>query len=310
MKRLSLLFALVLATCLVFTVSCVGKQVPVTETYYETEYRPITGTLDLTPQVKWCTNLYGDSTDMEAATGNCWTFTPMISYYGYEISTDQHSESHVKVFYSYIGPGPFHPLRTYLYVHDLTGVGQIVLPTDFELGQSSGQYQKTRSIGAALVHREGIESYKYVPTLQEQEWLKWYHSIVGTSDISWPCLPEKARRLLASFSTPDMCYIDPGYTPRSGGLTDAGVALLGPSYKYNCSITFDTSKVKEFAIITRTEPGSNIFCTSLPDDALSTFIEVSSVQLIWTDIVTEKVEKQRTVTQTKKVPFWEAIFGE
>ena len=37
MKKLSLLLVLVIS--LVFTVSCVTKEVPVTETYYETEYK-------------------------------------------------------------------------------------------------------------------------------------------------------------------------------------------------------------------------------------------------------------------------------
>ncbi len=309
MKKLSLLLAMVMVTSLVFTVSCVSKEVPVTETYYETQYGE--GVTDLTPQVEWHANLYGDSTTMDAAVKECRSFTPLISYYGYEMSTDLRSASHVKVLYSYTG---FERLfsNSYLYVHDLTGIGQIVLPTNFEFGSPKPEkYQKTRSWKGAMVHRE-LDDYNYIPTPQEQEWLENYHSIVGTSDLQWACPPEKARCLLASFSfwsnTQDMCYVDPGYTPHSGGLTDLGVAVLGLVYKYNCSITFDTSKVKEFAIVTRTMPASNIFCTAPPDYAFSTSMEISSVQLIRQ--VPYQVEKQRVVMQTKKVPFWEAIFGE
>ena len=43
---------------------------------------------------------------------------------------------------------------------------------------------------------------------------------------------------------------------------------------------------------------------------------IERVQLIWFDEVTKErqvpyqVEKQRTVIQTEKVPFWEVLFGE
>jgi hypothetical protein len=44
---------------------------------------------------------------------------------------------------------------------------------------------------------------------------------------------------------------------------------------------------------------------------------VEKLQLIWSEEVTkerqvpyEHVQKQRTVMQTQKVPFWEVIFGE
>jgi len=311
-KRLSLLLAMVMVTSLVFTVSCVDREVQVTETYYETEYRE--EVTDLTPQVKWRTNLYGDSTTIDAAANECWSDTPLISYYGYEISTDQYSESHVKVFYSFTGHATLSQ-DTCLYVHDLTGIGQIVLPTNFEFGEPKlGQYPETWSVRGSVSHRK-LKQYDYIPTPQEKEWLEYYHSIVGTSDISGPCQPERARRLLASASfslwpspTQDMCYKDPEYTPRIGALTDLSVAVLGGAYRYNCSITFDTPKVKEFAIITWTKPGSNIFCACIyPDYALSTFIEISSVQLIRQ--VPYQVEKQRVVMQTKKVPFWEVIFG-
>jgi hypothetical protein len=73
-------------------------------------------------------------------------------------------------------------------------------------------------------------------------------------------------------------------------------------------ISFDTKGVKEFAILANTW---NVHA-------------IISVKLVWSDDIIEKrtvtkerqvpyevpvqVEKQRTVMQTKKVPFWEAIF--
>ncbi len=91
-----------------------------------------------------------------------------------------------------------------------------------------------------------------------------------------------------------------------------GVAALGMVYKYNCSITFDSSKVKEFAIITRTKASYNpALCTGELPPAFRSTIEVSNVQLLWTNEIQTpyEVEKQRTVMQTKKVPFWEATFS-
>ncbi len=88
--------------CLVFTVSCVSKEVPVTETYYETEYKvdKKEGVIDLVPKIKWHANLYGDIMYADA-TGKCSGFTPVISYYGYEIDISQYSKSNIKVSYSF-----------------------------------------------------------------------------------------------------------------------------------------------------------------------------------------------------------------
>jgi hypothetical protein len=76
------------------------------------------------------------------------------------------------------------------------------------------------------------------------------------------------------------------------------------------SITFDAKGIKEFAIVINVEPE----------------IRPPNVNLTWSDDIIEKrtvtkerqvpyevpvqVEKQRTVMQTKKIPFWGVIFGE
>lgn len=291
MSKLSAFVGMVVAISLVSTVSCVNKAVPVTETYYDTEYKTEyrtetytetediivekkEGITSLTPKVKWQAQLYGGW--YIAAPGKRMGGLPVVSYYGYDISADQHSESHVKITYSYTG---LIPHETYLYVHELKGVGQIVLPTNFVFGQS-GQYGQTGRTG-------GWDHYEYAQTPQEREWLEGYHSIVGA--------PGEPKRLLASY--------EPGKTTTQDACED-------------CCIKFDAQGVKEFAIITRTESVAGIF---------KTVIKISSVQVIWTDVITEKrtvtkerqvphevavqVEKQRTVTETKKVPFWEAIFG-
>jgi len=287
-SKLSLLVGMVVAISFVSTISCVDKEVPVTETYYDTEYKTEyrtetytetediivekkEGITSLTPEVKWQAHLYGGWYIMKApgiSTGGL----PVVRYYGYDISADRHSESHVKITYSYTG---LIPADTYLHVHDLSDAGQIVLPTNFEFGQS-GQYE------SAVV--EGWDHYNYVQTAQELEWLESYHAIVGE--------PDKPERLLASY--------EPGKNTYESECED-------------CSVEFDAQGVKEFAIITRTE-SMGLFKTT---------IKISRVQLIWTDVITEKrtvtkerqvscqvpyqVEKQRTVTKIKKVPIWEAM---
>jgi hypothetical protein len=279
MQKLSLF--IVLAISLIFTISCVSKEVAVTETYYETEYKvdKEEGIIDLAPSIKWQANLYGDSVTSDAQ-GKCTGDTPVISYYGYEIDTSQYSKSNIKVFFSFTGNATLSGLFTYLYVHDLTGLGQIILPTNFEFGKSL-EY-KVENLGDRKLAL-------YTPTLEEQEWLKNYHSIVGMGNVELCTLPEEALHLLASFSPSklhsetwqDMCSIDSAYTPNSGGLTDLGVSLFGYVYKYNCSITCDTSKVKEFAIITRTLASySPALCTGSVAPAFCSTIEVSGVQLL------------------------------
>jgi len=74
-------------------------------------------------------------------------------------------------------------------------------------------------------------------------------------------------------------------------------------------IIVDVTGVEEFALIT------NAPKIPMPYGAEISPI-IAKVQLIWFDEVTKErqvpyeVEKQRTVMQTKQVPFWEAIFGE
>jgi hypothetical protein len=285
--------------------------VPVTETYYETEYRTETyttteyvavntkgGVVDLTPNKQW-REILKDRTSI---------LSPFTSYYGYNISTIQHSKQNIKIVYSYTGllipVSNFLPNGTgivngtALYIHNLTGIGQITLPTNFKFGKQ-GQWTNIdlEDIGLTGTY------YNYIPTTQEQKWLEGYYSKVGT--------PDTPKLLLTPTTGQFTFYEDPNYIPRRNGLTTLGVALLGEIHKYNCSIVVDAQGVEDFAIITQTMKSD----ISSP---LSTSIEIQSVQLIQLAIeektvtrerqVPYQVEKQRTVMQTKKVPFWEAIF--
>jgi hypothetical protein len=134
MKRLSLFLGILIIISLVFTVSCVTKEIPVTETYYETEYKTETYTetenvvvktleekVRLDPVDRWQTNLYflpGGASPGKLAFPSVYELT---YYYGYEITSAEHSRSRVEInFYS-------SALRQEgeIRVIDLTGAGQI-----------------------------------------------------------------------------------------------------------------------------------------------------------------------------------------
>jgi len=248
MKKLGLLFVVVIS--LVFTVSCVSKEVPVTETYYETEYKTeykaetYTETEDvvvstsegktfLNPVSQWQEGIY-----LKASGSGIW----MTYYYGYEIDGNEHARSKVIIKASSAVPG-------YMGVWDLTGVGQI----HNKPGHLGGRIG-TASGGLSLYH-------------DEQIWFDNLNAILTDS-----------KRVL-KFQPLD---------------TSMG-----------SEISFDAEGIKEFAILVN----------SLNKNALQ------SVKLVWPDDITEKrtvtkerqvpyqvpvqVEKQRTVIQTKKVPFWE-----
>jgi hypothetical protein len=251
MKKLILLFSFVIIISLVFTVSCVSKEVQVTETYYETEYK-----------TEYKTETYTETEDVVVSTSEGQTFLMPVSqwqagiylkaagsgigmtyYYGYEIDGNEHTRSEVVIKESSAVPG-------YIGVWDLAGVGQIpAIPL----------HGGPRELSAS---GSGVTQYP-----DEQEWFGNLNAILTDS-----------KRVL-KFQPLD---------------TNAG-----------SEISFDAEGIKEFAILVN----------SLNKNALQ------SVKLVWSEDVIEKrtmtkerqvpyqvpvqVEKQRTVTKTEKVPFWE-----
>jgi hypothetical protein len=152
MKKLILLFSFVIIISLVFTVSCVSKEVQVTETYYETEYK-----------TEYKTETYTETEDVVVSTSEGKTFLNPVSqwqeaiyskaagsgigmtyYYGYEIDGNEHTRSEVIIKTSSAAPG-------YIGVWDLTGVGQIPLKPG-HLGGRIG----TASGGLSLYHDEQV----------------------------------------------------------------------------------------------------------------------------------------------------------
>jgi hypothetical protein len=251
MKKLNLLATLSIIICLVPTASCVSKEMPVTETYYETEYRTESytttedavinikeGVTDLVPTKQWWENWFIDIDNYRITPYRGILTKYTTKYYGYDLRQNQHSKSQIKITCQ-------PPVAIYgsLAIFDLSDTGQV---SSYAMGQ--GEWGE-----------------------EEQE------NIFGTLR-SW-CAPENLL---------NTCVI--------GNKT----GYVG---------YFDSENIEQFAIV-----------LSYMSLAAYASIEPPSVQLIWADQTIEKktvtkerqvpyqVERQRTVTQTKKVPFWEVIF--
>jgi len=263
MKKLSLFLSVIIAICLVFSVSCVIKEVPVTETYYETEYRTEYRTETyteagkehrdvLTPKKVWCSSIYfkewkwGESSPSYLS--QFPTSTVRSCYTGFEISAVGHSKSQIRLTLISTGTGPW-----IMGIYDLTKVGQIPSPP------THGE----------TVQRGGV--WYFILTPEYQPWFDNLNSVVSDP------------KNILYFTDSDQ------YTSQE--------------------IIVNVTGVEELGIIT----------TSVPNFAADpTYAIVEKYQLIWFDEVTKErqvpyqvpyqIEKQRTVTQTKKVPFWEAIF--
>jgi predicted nucleic acid binding AN1-type Zn finger protein len=222
---------------LIFTISCVSKEVQTTETYYETAYRtePYVEIGKehqeyISPKWQRDAPLYFKSLEWSEAGAHS-------ILYGYEINTGKLSKSQIKIILS---SNPQASLWGIIVIN-LTGVGPISPPP----AQSS------------LPQRGTV----YVPGPAEQEWLDKFNAI----------------------ST------DPKHF----------ISLTRSDQNTGREITVDVTGVEEFAVITC------IPWTSGP--------VIAKVQLIWSEEVIEdrlvpyQVEKERTVVQMKKVPFWEAF---
>lgn len=266
MKKLCLSFVVVLS--LIFTVSCVSKELPVTETYYETEYRGETryeiqdvvigqkcGDDSINSILEWyAPNLTMASRDIVGSIA-----CDQVWYFGCEIP--HHDITHIKVTFSKsLSPNFWGHYSANAY--DLGEGGQIASPP-------AGQWV--------------IESEK--PGYYQWGDLPWSHSLqdwIGMFN----------SRLVSA---------------RNLGKWEATAFSMdkGPTKAPN-TLEFDANGVTNLAIIA---------C-----GADFEWQPVQVVQLIWCDNVTEKrsvakeeqvpyqIEKQRTIMQTKKVPFWEAIF--
>ena len=229
MNKSSLFVSMAVVISLVFTLSCVSKEVPVTETYYETEYRTESyvettksGQEYITPKWKqYIPGLYFPALE--------WSKLGAGSHLdGYEIDTAKVSKGQIKLVLSNS------PQATlwYILVVNLTGLGPL-----------------------PAANPQGV-------------WWKshWVHY------LNFIIIEREPERILYSASSDQHA---------------------------SKGIVFDVTGVEEFAVIT---------CTPM---IMGPVIE--KVQLIWFKEVTKErqvpyqSEKQRTVIEIKKIPFWEAM---
>ena len=161
MGKLSLFVGVVVAISIVSTVSCVTKEVPVTEKYYETEYRTESYTeignehrVFLTPKKVWYDWMYFKEVEWAERGGS------VIYYNGYEISTAKHSKSQAKLTLSPLSQAsPWAIL-----IVNLTGVGQLSAPPPRGWLEGETVLEKGELV--------------YISPLAVQEWLDNYNSIV------------------------------------------------------------------------------------------------------------------------------------
>lgn len=159
MKKLSLPFTFLIITCFVFSVSCVSKEIPVTETYYETEYR---------------TESYIETGDEQRVyikpewTRHAWVYLNVVEwgergsqsfFDGYDISLAKDSISHVKLTLCSA------PSLWAILVVDLTGLGPLTAPP------------ARSEMDEKVVFEEGKK--KVLTTSAEEKWLANLNAITA-----------------------------------------------------------------------------------------------------------------------------------
>ncbi len=276
MGKAGLFIGMVVVISLIFTVSCVSKEVPVTETYYETEYRTeyrtesYTATEDVVVKTVEGSELLNTTVQWRSS----WVYLfggegDLTCYYGYDLSSKEHSRSEIQISLN-LQP---RLQKGIIYFVDLTDAcydqsiryPEILFGWQYSISHKGCQLDqptwKCAPMGSCM-----LDAREYV-----RQWIDAFNSLAGNS-----------ARILVELSVDTATESD---------------------------ITLDAKGIKEFAVIVSTTPE----------------VKPQMVKLSWSDDIVEKqsvtkerqtpydipvqVEKQRTVMQVKKVPFWEAIFN-
>jgi hypothetical protein len=274
MKKLGLLF--VVAISLVFTVSCVSKEVPVTETYYETEYKTESYTaLEQTPHSTTLMQIN------EENIGEIYLFLFNMDNSG-NINWAQ------ATYRGFSGIKTFKP--------ESSGQNHRVSITgtkDCGCGQVGCTLLVGRTSEAIAAGFRPIESTLVQP-LETAQQKAFYHSWL-----------EKEGPYIQYMEALNITGYDLSDQEGSGMLGDSNV-----EFSFDKMFKKDGWALIEISPWYETNPEKGLLCT--PGCILTI-----SISYIYDDIGREstkyrevpvQVQKQRTVTQTKKVPFWEAIF--
>jgi len=299
MGKSSLLVSMVVAVSLVFTVSCVSKEVEVTETCYETEYK-----------TEYRTETYTTTEDVVVETVEGSTIPSLKSkwrtfsvfligsgadctyYYGYDISVHEYVQpSRAEAQTGITGPGPAPIL-----VQELAGHTRSQVQVSF--GIKPQMYN-------GIIYAVDLSDACYDQSIPFSGML-FGKEPAGFMPFAYGFIPAEGCQIIQPYGA---WWVDSADAVLMNPERILGKLSLGRGATDN-SITFDAKDIKEFAILINVAPE----------------IRQPAVKLTWSDdIIEEKtvtkerqvpyevpvqVEKQRTVMQTKQVPFWEAIFGE
>ena len=275
MGKSILFLSMVLVASLIFTTSCVSKEVQVTETFYETEYRTeyktesytttedvvvetVEGWDSLRPKTEWRTN---------------WVYlidssSEFTNYHGYDISTQgEHSKSQIQV--TFVMQPQLH--KGIIYAVDLTDAysDQSIPFSGLLFGKEPTQHSEG---GQLFVPDEGCQIIDPQVLGDVKVWVDGFNAVMRNS-----------ARIL-------------GRLPVDKETTDY-------------SITFDAKDVKDFAVVIGVKPENVPFNVKLnwSDDIVEQRTVTKEREVPYQ--VPVEVEKQRTVTKTEKVPFWEAMMA-
>lgn len=268
MRIIVLIFLIVIS--LVFIVSCVSKEIPVTETYYENGYRTeyktetYTATEDVVVKTTEGSSLLSAKSEWQTT----WVYLIQsgaysMRYYGYDISTQNHSRSQVQISFR-IDP---QLNKGAIEVIDLTDAC-----SDENIPNASWVFGKELTQGNTPVFIPAEGCQFLAP-----------HSIGRGGDpktwvMNFNALANEPTRLIRYVS------IDSSKDDK---------------------ISFDAKGVKEFAIFASVEPQltpPNVKLT-WSDDVIEKKTVTKERQVPYQ--VPIQVEKQRVITKTEKVPIWE-----
>lgn len=270
MNKLTLLFVMVIS--LFFTISCVSKEVPVTETYYETEYRAETHSE--IQDVVVGQNCGKDTINLESqwyaphlTIGSTWPGCNGVWYFEYKIPS--HSINSAQVVFVNT---PSHEFKGSAYAYYI-GKPSISAPP-------AGQWGNYLELEGTPYERT-VQRWGDLPGSHElADWITEFNSRISSArylggwEYSYFAFEDGHIDL---YKTPQQKPFEFNIT----NVTNLAVIVCGADFQFE---PVQAIKLTWCDNITEKRPVA---------------VEVQ---------IPYEVEKQRTVMQIKQVPFWEAIF--
>ena len=273
MRRLSFLICGFATSCAIVSASCASKEYPVMETYYDTEYR-----------TQYRTESYTESQRIISTTEGKDYLTPEIKWYSTDLSMEGYSTTW---YFGYTLP-----------THDVSRT-EVYFRRDIKQLRGVWRTNMSRYVWAGeefVVYAYDTSGMEHIPKFSSS----WRQPEDFEHHVSW-----SYTRFGEPYRLDVWCNWVNSQLSEAKPLSE-GVYIGGEA------LSLQTTGVTKLAILVA---GVN-----------PVFSPISSAKLIWSDEVIEEqtvtkerlvsyqvpyeVEKQRTVTETRRVPFWEAISGE